>query len=61
MIPDPHTEDARALPRELYRPSATEKRHACETLLRCDLPSETRAVVRQILENSHGTENHPRI
>lgn len=38
--------------RALYRPTPTETRIACETLLRCELPRETRAVVREIYENT---------
>lgn len=44
--------------RQLYRPTPAETVIACETLLRADLPRETRAVVREILqqtaEKSHG-------
>lgn len=38
-------------PRDLYRPTTQEKRNACETLLRCDLPRETRSVIREIYED----------
>ncbi len=38
--------------RALYRPSPSETSIACETLLRCALPRETRKVVREILETT---------
>lgn len=45
--------------RELYRPTREEMRFACETLLRDALPSEVRALIREIYQNTEaedGTE-----